>query len=221
MTLSSRMCSPNASRSRQSVPKGGTSDRKHKPGGSQMRGAIRALAGAVGVLVLASQVADAQILFWSTQAKPVEETQRMRDQRSRGVRGRRRLPAVRRRSLADAHSGRARRRARARSGCSAALHGSFASMPDDLVDLSGDRPGRPSRQRGLPRARHARHRGAEVPAVDAGDLHHGRQQEGAGVPAGRRRHQRAHLRPAVAWSKALAEADRLAEVRLSRPGPRG
>ena len=81
--------------------------------------------------------ADAQVLFWSTQAKPVEETQRMRDQVLAGFEGGVDYqpsddgPWLTR-IQAELEAG-----TRARSGVLGALHGSFASMPDDLVDLSG------------------------------------------------------------------------------------
>ena len=52
-----------------------------------MRRKVKALAGAAFAVMLASQVADAQVLFWSTQAKPVEETQQMRDQVLAGFEG--------------------------------------------------------------------------------------------------------------------------------------
>ena len=180
---------------------------------------VKALVGAAVALMLASQIADAQVLFWSTQAKPVEETQRMRDNVLAGFEGGVDYQP------SDDGPWLTRIQAELQAGTGTigllgGLHGSFASMPDDLVDLSGDRSRRRSGQRGLSRARQARHRRAEVPALDAGDLPHGRQQEGARVPAGGRRHQRAHLRPARRLVEGGGRGDRLAEVRL--PGrPRG
>ena len=44
-------------------------------------------AGAALALSLGTGAAEAQVLFWSTQAKPVEETQKMRDQVLSGFEG--------------------------------------------------------------------------------------------------------------------------------------
>jgi multiple sugar transport system substrate-binding protein len=101
-----------------------------------MRRTVKALAGAAFALMLASQVADAQVLFWSTQAKPVEETQRMRDVVLSGFEGGVDYqpsddgPWLTR-IQAELQAG------QGTIGVLGALHGSFASMPDDLVDLSG------------------------------------------------------------------------------------
>jgi multiple sugar transport system substrate-binding protein len=101
-----------------------------------MRRTINAVAGAAVALVLASQIAEAQVLFWSTQAKPVEETQRMRDIVLAGFEG-----GV---DYQPSDDGPWLTRVQAELqagegtiGLLGALHGSFASMPDDLVDLSG------------------------------------------------------------------------------------
>lgn len=49
---------------------------------------LRKLAGAALALSLAAGAAQAQqVLFWSTQARPVEETQKMRDQVLKGFDG--------------------------------------------------------------------------------------------------------------------------------------
>ena len=113
------------------------------------------------------------------------------------------------------HRGRGARPARARSASSARCTATSRPMPTTgptSRDIDLDRR---QRQPGLPRARQARHRRAEVPALDAGELRDGRQQAGAAVPAGRRRHQRADLRPADRLvPRRMAEGDRLAEVRL-------
>jgi multiple sugar transport system substrate-binding protein len=93
------------------------------------------LAGAA-IALAAAVSAHAQVLFWSTQAKPIEETQRMRDQV---------LPGFERgvdyqpsddgpwltRIQAELEAG------KGTIGVLGGLHGSFAAMPDDLVDLSG------------------------------------------------------------------------------------
>ena len=101
-----------------------------------MRRTVKALAGAAFAFMLASQIADAQVLFWSTQAKPVEETQRMRDNVLAGFEGGVDYqpsddgPWLTR-LQAELQAG------KGTIGVLGGLHGSFASMPDDLVDLSG------------------------------------------------------------------------------------
>jgi multiple sugar transport system substrate-binding protein len=86
-------------------------------------------------LMVASHHAEAQVLFWSTQAKPVEETQRMRDNVLAGFEGGVDYQPsddgpwlTRIQAELEAGTG--------TIGLLGALHGSFASMPDDLVDLS-------------------------------------------------------------------------------------
>ena len=135
------------------------------------------------------------------------------------LRGRRRLPAVRRRPLADAHPGRARRPARARSACSAALHGSFASMPDDLVDLSGiDLGGEAVNAAYLELGKLGTGEQKYLPWMQATYIM-AANKKALRVPAGGRRHQRAHLRPARRLGEGDGRGDRLAEVRLpGRPG---
>ena len=101
-----------------------------------MQRTVRILAGAAIALAFAAQYADAQVLFWSTQAKPIEETQRMRDQVLAGFEGGVDYqpsddgPWLTR-LQAELQAG------QGTIGLLGALHGSFASMPDDLVDLSG------------------------------------------------------------------------------------
>ena len=51
-----------------------------------MKKTLQLLGGAALALVLAAP-AQAQVLFWSTQAAPVEETQRMREQVLAGFEG--------------------------------------------------------------------------------------------------------------------------------------
>lgn len=96
------------------------------------------LAGAVsGVAILASAVAaQADVLFWSTQAKPVEEAQAMREQVLAGAGDVDYQPndggpwLTRLQAELQAGSG--------SIGVLGALHGDFSAMnPDDLVDLDG------------------------------------------------------------------------------------
>ena len=56
-------------------------------------------------------------------------------------------------------------------------------------------------------ARQARDEQAALHPMDAGDVHHGRQQAGAEVPAEGREHQRAHLRPAPPVGEEHEEPD--------------
>ncbi len=94
-------------------------------------------AAATAVFTLGAGTAGAEILFWSTQAKPIEETQAMRDQvlapsgldvdyqASDGGPWLTRLQAE---LQAD----------KGTIGVLGGLHGDFTSQPaDDLVDLSG------------------------------------------------------------------------------------
>lgn len=80
--------------------------------------------------------AQAEVLFWSTQAKPVEESQAMREQVLSGVEGGVDFQAndggpwlTRLQAEIEAGKG--------TIGVLGSLHGNFTSMPDDLVDLSG------------------------------------------------------------------------------------
>lgn len=101
-----------------------------------MRQILKLLAGAAVAVSLSTAAASAQVLFWSTQAKPVEEAQKMRDLVvSKFEGGVDYQPAddgpwlTRIQAELQAGSG--------TIGLLGALHGSFASMPNDLVDLSG------------------------------------------------------------------------------------
>ncbi|NJN36976.1 MAG: extracellular solute-binding protein [Nitrospiraceae bacterium] len=95
------------------------------------------LAGAVSGIAItcAAFAAQADVLFWSTQARPAEEAQAMRDTVLSGFDGGRRLPAERARPLADA-TGRRDRAGTGTIGVLGSLHGDFSAMdPADLVDL--------------------------------------------------------------------------------------
>lgn len=101
-----------------------------------MKTTIRLLAGAAMALSLSAGAASAQVLFWSTQAKPVEETQAMREQVLGGFQGGVDYQAsdegpwlTRLQAELQANSG--------TIGVLGALHGDFSSMPDALADLSG------------------------------------------------------------------------------------
>jgi len=95
------------------------------------------LVGAASGLVLAlvTNVAQAEVLFWSTQAKPVEEAQAMREQVLSGFEGGVDYQPndggpwlTRLQAELQAGSG--------TIGVLGALHGDFSAMnPDDLVDL--------------------------------------------------------------------------------------
>jgi multiple sugar transport system substrate-binding protein len=100
-----------------------------------MRYSLKLLASAAIAFAMSASAADAQILFWSTQAKPVEETQAMREQVLSGFEGGVDYQAsdegpwlTRLQAELQAGSG--------TIGVLGGLHGNFASMPDDLVDLS-------------------------------------------------------------------------------------
>jgi multiple sugar transport system substrate-binding protein len=93
------------------------------------------LAWSAAALLLAATDVEAQVLFWSTQAKPVEETQRMRDQVLAGFEG-----GV---DYQPSDDGPWLTRIQAELeagegtiGLLGGLHGSFASMPGELVDLA-------------------------------------------------------------------------------------
>jgi multiple sugar transport system substrate-binding protein len=101
-----------------------------------MRRTVRILAGATLAFAATVSGGQAQVLFWSTQAKPVEETQKMRDQVLAGFEGGVDYQPsddgpwlTRLQAELEAGTG--------TIGVLGALHGSFASMPDDLADLSG------------------------------------------------------------------------------------
>ena len=85
-------------------------------------------------LALAAGGATAQTLFWSTQAQPVEETQAMREQVLEGFEGEVDYQASEpgpwlTRLQAELQAG------EGTIGVLGALHGDFAALPEDLVDL--------------------------------------------------------------------------------------
>lgn len=97
---------------------------------------LKLLAGAALAWSLAGGPAAAQVLFWSTQAKPVEETQKMRDEVLKGFEGGVDYQP------SDDGPWLTRLQAELQAGTGTigalgALHGSFTSMPSELVDLSG------------------------------------------------------------------------------------
>ena len=99
-----------------------------------MKKTLQLLGGAALALVLAGP-AQAQVLFWSTQAAPVEETQRMREQVLAGFEGGVDFQAsdpgpflTRLSAEVEAGSG--------QIGVIGALHGDLATYADSLVDLS-------------------------------------------------------------------------------------
>jgi multiple sugar transport system substrate-binding protein len=99
-----------------------------------MARALAMFAGAALALGAAAS-GNAQVLFWSTQAKPVEETQKMRDQVLAGFEGGVDYQP------SDDGPWLTRIQAELQAGTGTigvlgGLHGSFASMPDDLIDLS-------------------------------------------------------------------------------------
>jgi multiple sugar transport system substrate-binding protein len=100
-----------------------------------MKTIIKLAAAATVALSVTAGAANAQVLFWSTQAKPVEETQKMRDQVLKGVEGGADYQATdegpwltRIQAELQANSG--------TIGVLGALHGNFSTMSNDLVDLS-------------------------------------------------------------------------------------
>lgn len=101
-----------------------------------MHASFKLLAGTALVLALGSTGASAQVLFWSTQAAPIEETQRMREQVLSGFEGEVDFqpqevgPFVTRlEAELEAGSG--------SIGVVGALHGELSVYPDDWADLSG------------------------------------------------------------------------------------
>jgi multiple sugar transport system substrate-binding protein len=94
------------------------------------------LAGAVLALSLSAGVAEAEVLFWSTQARPVEEAARMRDEVLKGFEGGADYQVAedgpwltRVQAELTAGSG--------TIGVLGGLHGDFSTVGADLVDLSG------------------------------------------------------------------------------------
>ncbi|QYO78781.1 ABC transporter substrate-binding protein [Devosia salina] len=100
-----------------------------------MRRSIATLASATLALAITAQAAQAQVLFWSTQAAPVEETQKMREQVLSGFEGGVDFQAsetgpflTRLSAEIQAGSG--------QIGVVGALHGDLATYADSFVDLS-------------------------------------------------------------------------------------
>ncbi|HLV13323.1 MAG TPA: ABC transporter substrate-binding protein [Trueperaceae bacterium] len=101
-----------------------------------MKTTLRFLAGMAFALVMAAQAVSAQVLFWSTQASPIEETQRMRELVLAGFPGGVNFQAqdtgpFYTRLEAELASG------RGEIGVVGALHGDLAIYVDSWVDLSG------------------------------------------------------------------------------------
>jgi multiple sugar transport system substrate-binding protein len=101
-----------------------------------MKKLLKIMTGAAIAVSVGSTAVSAQALFWSTQAKPVEEAQKMRDIVLKDFPG-----GVDYQPQDDGPwLTRLQAEIQAGSGTIAvlgALHGSFSSMPGDLVDLSG------------------------------------------------------------------------------------
>lgn len=100
-----------------------------------MHASLKLLAGTALVLALGSTGASAQVLFWSTQAAPIEETQRMREQVLSGFEGevdfqpQETGPFITRlEAELEAGSG--------SIGVVGALHGDLSTYADNWVDLS-------------------------------------------------------------------------------------
>lgn len=88
----------------------------------------------VAGLAFAASGAAAETLFWSTQAQPIEETQAMREQVLEGFEGEVDYQAYEpgpwlTRLQAELQAG------EGTIGLLGALHGDFAAVPEDLVDL--------------------------------------------------------------------------------------
>lgn len=97
---------------------------------------LKLLASVVLAVSFAAGAADAQVLFWSTQAKPVEETQKMRDEVLKGFEG----GADYQPSDEGPWLTRAKAELQAGSGTIGVfggLHGDLSSLGPDLVDLAG------------------------------------------------------------------------------------
>lgn len=100
-----------------------------------MRRSILAIASAALAIAAATVPAQAQVLFWSTQAAPVEETQKMREQVLAGFEGGVDYQASETgpfltRLAAETQAG------TGQIGVIGALHGDLSSFGDSLVDLS-------------------------------------------------------------------------------------
>ncbi len=100
-----------------------------------MKKPIAAMAGATLALALTAGVANAQTLFWSTQAAPVEETQKMREQVLAGFEGGVDYQASETgpfltRLAAEIQAG------SGQIGVVGSLHGDLSTYGDSFVDLS-------------------------------------------------------------------------------------
>lgn len=148
-------------------------------------GAISGLA-----LMLGAGSVQAEVLFWSTQAQPVEETQKMRDEVVAGFEAGVDYQApesgpwlTRAQAELSAGSGAV--------GVLGGLHGDLTAVRGGLADLSDidisaipAEPGGPGQ---------AGYRAAEIHPMDAGHIPDGGQQEGAGILARRRGSECAYL----------------------------
>jgi multiple sugar transport system substrate-binding protein len=97
---------------------------------------LKILAGVALVLSLGANAAQAQVLFWSTQARPVEEAQKMREDVLKGFEGGADY------QVADDGPWLTRLQAELQAGSGmigvlGGLHGDFTSVGADLTDLSG------------------------------------------------------------------------------------
>jgi multiple sugar transport system substrate-binding protein len=97
---------------------------------------LKTLAGAVIALSLAAGGAEAQVLFWSTQARPVEEAQKMRESVLKGFEGGADY------QVAEDGPWLTRLQAELQAGSGTigvlgGLHGDFSTVGADLTDLSG------------------------------------------------------------------------------------
>ena len=180
------------------------------------------LFGAVSLL-LAGAVTPAwaadDTVFLSTQLRPIEEAQKMRDVILKDYKGKVDYVPEQPAELAGAHPGRAAgrhahdqpdRRAAWRAAAVAADQRAWSPV-DDLAAQLKDR-GFPA---GPDESGQVRRRASDVHPLDAGDVFHGRQQAGAAVPAGGCGHQRADLRAAGRLGEGHAGEDGTADAGLS------
>ncbi len=97
---------------------------------------LKTLAGAALALSIAAGGAEAQVLFWSTQARPVEEAQKMRESVLKGFEGGADY------QVAEEGPWLTRLQAELQAGSGTigvlgGLHGDFSTVGADLTDLSG------------------------------------------------------------------------------------
>ena len=139
----------------------------------------------IGATALAG-VARADMIFLSNQLRPIEEAEKVRQVILKD------FPEPVEYVVDEPGPWVARIKAEAQSGSVntgllGGLHGDFATVTDaldpldDVMKQLGDRGIEPE----LRRARQAGQRAPALRAVDAGDLHHGREQAGPAPPAGR------------------------------------